>query len=78
MLKQKDAENSLKMATPIFLTINLHIRLTKLLEVGSLNTKYDLEEKLCEKCTDADLGDDSEIEMAMAVDNDKDDNEEDF
>ena len=40
-LEQEDAKNISKVATPIFLTIGMHIRPTRLLEVGSPNTKYD-------------------------------------
>ena len=39
LLKQKDTKNISKMATLIFLTIGMHIKPTKLLEVGSSNAK---------------------------------------
>lgn len=66
------------MVTPILLTIGMYIRSTKLLEVGLLNAEYDLEEKLCEWCTDTNCDDDGEIEEAMAVDNNKNNNKDDL
>lgn len=35
--EQKDAKNTLKIATPIFLIISIYIELTKFLEVDLLN-----------------------------------------
>lgn len=73
LLEQEDAKNILKIATPIFLTIGMHIRPTKLLEVSPPNVQYNLEQKLRKECTSADWYDYSEIEKAMAEDNNKDD-----
>lgn len=56
----------------------MHIGPPKLLETGLLNIKYDFEGKLCEKCTCADCGNDGKIEEAMATDNNKDNDKEDF
>ena len=72
LLEQEDAENISKVATPILLTIGIHIGPTSLLEVGPSNAKYDSEERLREECTDTDWGDDGEIEEAMAADNNED------
>ena len=65
------------MITPIFLTINIHIGLTRLLEVGPSNAKYDLDKKLRKGCTNVDWGDDDEIEGAMAADNNEKNDEKD-
>lgn len=56
----------------------MYIEPTRLLKVDSPNVKYDLEEKFYEGCTGADWGNDSEIEKAMAADNNKDNNEKDL
>ena len=77
LLEQKDAENISKVATPILLIIGMHIGPTKLLEIGPPNAEYNSEGRFCERCTGADWGNDSEIEEAMAADNNEDDNEED-
>ena len=66
------------MSTPIFLIIYMHIALTRLLKVGLSNTKYNLEEKICEGCIDENWGDNGEVEEAMAADNDDNDDKEDF
>lgn len=55
----------------------MHIRLSKLLKVGLPNAKYDSKRRLGEGYTSVDWGNDSEIKEAMAVDNNKDDDEED-
>lgn len=77
LLDQEDAKNISKVATPILLTIGLHIGPTRLLEVGPPNAVYDLEERLHEGCTGADWGDEGEIEEAMTADNDEDDDAKD-
>ncbi len=77
-MKQEDAENTLKVATPIFLTIGMHIGPTKVLEVGLPNTEYDLEERLHERCTSVDWANEGEIEEAMAAGDDEDDDDKDF
>ena len=51
LLKQEDTKNILKVVTPILLTIGMHIGLTRLLEVGLPNAKYDSEEKLHKEYT---------------------------
>lgn len=56
----------------------MHIKSTRLLEVGPLNTKYDLEEKLCERYTNIDQSDDGEIKKAIAADNNKNNHKKDF
>lgn len=66
------------MTTPILLTIDMHIGLTKLLEVGPPNAKYNLEERLREGYTGMDWGNKGEIEEAMATDNNKDNDNEDL
>lgn len=66
------------MATPIFLTIGMHIGQTKLLEVGPFNAGYDFEARLCKECTSTDCGNKGKIKEAMAADNHKDDDEEDL
>lgn len=77
LLKQEVVKNISKVATIILLIISMHIEPTKLLEVGPSNTKYDLEERLCKRCTNTNWGDDSEIEKAIAADNNKNNNEKD-
>lgn len=64
------------MAISIFLTIGMHIGRTKLLKIGLPNAKYDLEGRLYKECTSADWGNNSKIEEAIAIDNNKDGNEE--
>ena len=54
LLEQEDAKNISKVATPILLTIGMHIGPTRFLEVGPPNAKYDLERRLCKRCTGAD------------------------
>ena len=54
LLEEENAENISEVATLILLTIGVHIGPTRLLEVGLLNTEYDLEGRLCERCTSAD------------------------
>ena len=78
LFEQKDAKNILKVATSIFLTIGMHIRPTRLLEVGLLTAEYDSKGRLRERCTSANWGDDNEIEEVVVADDDKDDNEEDL
>ena len=78
LLEQKDAKNTLKLATPILLTICMHIGPTRLLEVSLSNTEYDLERKLYEGCINANWVDDGEIEEAMAADHNKDNDKKDF
>lgn len=65
------------MATPILLTIGMHIRPTRLLKVGLPNIKYDLEWRLCKGCTGVDWYDESKIEEAITTGNNKDDNDKD-
>lgn len=76
LLKQQDAKNTLMMAISIFLTIGMHIRRTRFLKIGLLNAKYDLEGRFCEEYTSANWDNNSKIEEAMAIDNNKDGNEE--
>ena len=78
LLEQEDAKNTSKVTTLILLTIGMHIGPTRLLNVGLLNAQYDSERKLYEGCTGADWGDDSEIEEAMAADNNEDNDTKDF
>lgn len=56
----------------------MHIRPTRLLEVGPPNAEYDLKERLRKRCTGGDCGNNGKIEEAMAADNNKDDDKEDF
>ncbi len=76
LLKQEDVENTSKVATPIFLTIGMYIRLTRFLEVSPPNAEYNSEGKLREGCTGVDCGDKGEIEEVMTVGNDKNDDDE--
>ncbi len=48
LLELEDVENSSKVFILIFLTIGMHIGLTRLLEVHPPNAEYDLEWRLCE------------------------------
>lgn len=41
LLEQEIAKNTLKVVTPIFLTISIYFGLTRLLKVDFLNAKYD-------------------------------------
>ena len=77
LLEQEDGKNTLKVNIPILLTIGMHIRPTRFLEVGPPNAQYDVRGRLRKRCTDVDWGDDGEIKEAMAADNNKDDDEED-
>lgn len=54
-------------AISIFLVIYIEIGLTRLLEDGFLNVKYDLEEKLHGECVSLDWVDNAETEEAMAM-----------
>lgn len=56
----------------------MHIRPTRLLEVGLPNAKYDLEERLCKGYISVDWSNESEIKEIMAANNNKDNNEENF
>ena len=76
LLEQEDVKNISKVATPILLTISMHIEPTRLSKVVSLNVEYDSEGRLRERCTGADWGNDGEIEEAMAADIEKDDDKE--
>lgn len=78
LLEQEDIKNTLKMATPIFQTIDKYVGPTKLLEMDPSNAKYNSEKRLYERCIDTDLDDKTEIEKSMATaDNNKDNNKED-
>lgn len=65
------------MATSIFLTINIYIRLTRLLKVDLFNAKYDLEKRLYQGCTGANKSDDNKIVKVISTNNNEDDDEED-
>ena len=56
----------------------MHIGPTRLLEIGPPNAKYDLKKRLRERYTSADWGDDGEIEEAIAADDNKDNDKENF
>lgn len=77
LLKQKNAKNISKMAISILLTISIYIGLARLLKVGPLNIKYDLEEKLCKECISTDWRNDNKIKEVMVVDNNKNNNNKD-
>ena len=64
------------MAILIFLTIDMYIGSTRLLEVNPPNTKYDLEEKFHEGYIGADWDNEVEIE-AIAIDNNKNNDDKD-
>lgn len=64
------------MATPILLTIGMHIQPTRLFEFGPLSVEYDLQGRLREGCTDANWDDEGEIED-MTNDDDKDNDDKD-
>lgn len=66
------------MATPILLTIDMYIEMTRFLEVGLPNAKYDLEKKICKKCISANQGNIDKIKKVMAADNSKNNNKEDL
>lgn len=66
------------MTTPILLTIGMHIRPNRLLEVGLHNTKYNLEKTLRKRYIKANQGNNGKIEKAMAANNNKNDDEKDF
>lgn len=66
------------MVISILLTIDMHIGPTRLLEFGLLNAKYYLKKRLYKGYTGADWGDEGEIEEAIATDDNKDNDEEDF
>lgn len=66
------------MAISIFLIIGIHIGSTRFLEVGSLNAKYDSKRKLCEGYISIDWGDNGKIKEAIAVNNNKDNDEKDY
>ena len=60
----------------MFLTIDMYIGSTRLLEVISSNAKYDLEEKFHEGYTGADWGNEGKIK-AIAIDNNKNNDDKD-
>lgn len=66
------------MAIPILLTISMHIKLIRFLEVGYFNAKYNLKKRLYEECTGTNWVDDGEIKETMAMDNNKDDDKKDL
>lgn len=69
-------ENISKVIILIFFIISIYIEPIKLLQVGLPNAKYNLEEKLCERYTNADQGDKGEIKEVMATDNNEDDDKD--
>lgn len=73
-----DTKNTLIVTTPILLTIDMYIGLIRLLEVGPPNAKYNLEERLREGYTDMDWGDKGEIKEAMAIGNNKNNDNKDL
>lgn len=64
-----------KLATSILLIIGIHIWLIKFLEVSFFNAKYNFEKKLCKEFTSIDQGNNSKIEEAITIDNNKNDDE---
>lgn len=68
----------MKLAIPIFLTLGMHIRPTKILKVGPLNARYELERRHYEGCINAKWGNKDEIERVMAADDNNNDNKEDL
>ena len=76
LLKQENAKNILKMATLIFLIIGMHIGPTRLLEVGSSNTKYNSKGRFYKECIVANWCDHGKIEKTIAADDDEDDDKE--
>lgn len=56
----------------------MHIRPTRFLEVDLSNIKYNLEGRLCKKCTDTDWSDDDKTKEVITADNNKNNNKEDF
>lgn len=66
------------MTIAIFLTINMYIRPTRILEVDSPNAKYDSKERLYEECINADWGDNNKMKEAMIANNNKDNDKEDL
>ena len=75
-MKQEDVENISTVATPIFITISIHIGPTRLLEVSPHNAEYYLVRKLPEECTGADWVYDGKIKETMAANNNKEDDKE--
>lgn len=53
----------------IFLVICMHIRLTRLLENGTSDIKYDSKKRLHGKCISLDLSDNAKLEKAFAMNN---------
>lgn len=76
-MEPTDAKNISKMATLIVLTIEMYIKSTRFLKCDHSNAKYNLKEKLHEKCTNINWSDDGKLKEAIAADNNKDDDEED-
>lgn len=68
----------MKIGILIFLTIGVYIKPTRLLKVGLPNTKYNLEKKFCKGCTSIDWSDNHQIKKAIAMDNNKNNDKEDF
>lgn len=56
----------------------MHIRPNKLLKVGYYNIKYNLKETLCKKYIKVNQDNNSKIEKAMAVNDNKNDDKKDF
>lgn len=56
----------------------MYIRLTRFLEVGFFNAKYNLEKKLCERYTSMDWSNQNKIKEVITVKNNENNNKKDF
>lgn len=63
------------MTTTIFLTISRHIKLTRFLEVGFSNAKYNFERSFFKRYIDEDQSDNRKIKQVMIADHNKNNDE---
>lgn len=78
LLNKKNAKNNVKIATLLFLIMDIYIVPIRLLEVGPYNAKYDLKEKLCKECIGVNWNNDNEIKEVIASKNYENNDEKNF
>ena len=77
LLDQEDIENTLMITVSIFLVLCMHIGLTRLLENGAFNDKFDADRRLCLGSTSLDWDDGAKIKDVITVNKDNKDEEKD-
>lgn len=76
LLVHEGAENALIIIALIFLVLHIQIKLTRLLENGALNTKFDTEERLYPGSSGLDWDEKGKIEKVIVTDKDNKDEED--